>query len=71
MIKAQQLIVEFTVVFVLAFVVTAVVSFLYSQISHGSGVFDWELAFRNGLLLGIVFPLSGVIMKRRRKGDSE
>ncbi len=50
----KVLLVEGTVIFTLTFVVTALVSFIYSLVAHGTGVVDWESAIRFGLILGIV-----------------
>lgn len=47
---------SFFVIFVLVFVVTAAVSFLYSLIVHGSGQADWGSAIRMGIILGIILP---------------
>ncbi len=42
----------------MAFVVAALVTYVYSLIAHGVGVVDWETAFQLGLVLGIVLPLT-------------
>ncbi len=47
---------EFALVFAITFVVAAAVSFLWSLIAHGSGVFDWGSAVRFGIIFGILFP---------------
>ena len=44
----------FAFVFVLAFISTAIVTYLYSWIVHGSGAFNWELAVILGIALGVV-----------------
>lgn len=64
--RIQQLLIEFVVVFAVTFLVSVLVTFLYSLIVHGAGVVDWEISIRNGILLGVVFPLSGAVMKRRK-----
>ena len=48
---------EFLVVSAITFIVAAVVSFLYSLIVHGSGVFDWTHAIRLALILGLALPM--------------
>jgi hypothetical protein len=47
---------DFIVIFALVFILTAIVSFLYSMIFHGHGVVDWESSFRFGIIFGIVIP---------------
>lgn len=47
---------EFGIVFTIAFVAAAIVSFLYSLIIHGKGDFDWGISFRLGIILGIILP---------------
>jgi len=48
-------------IFLLVFVVSAIVSYLYSLIAHGTGVIDWDSAFRFGLIFGISLPLAARI----------
>jgi len=47
-------------------VVSAAVSYLYSLIVHGTGVFDWATAFRFGISFGLLFPLIREIDRRQR-----
>jgi hypothetical protein len=60
--KATKWIREFLMAGAITFVVTAVVSFLYSLIAHGTGVVDWGYAVRFGVIFGIIIPW----MNRRR-----
>jgi hypothetical protein len=48
---------SFVIIFVLVFIVSAITTFLYSLIAHGTGLVDWESAFRFGLIFGISLPL--------------
>jgi hypothetical protein len=48
---------SFIMIFLLVFVVSAIITFLYSLIAHGIGVVDWDSAFRFGLIFGISLPL--------------
>lgn len=41
----------------IAFVVAAVVTYLYSLVVHGAASVDWETAFELALTLGVVLPL--------------
>ncbi len=48
---------SFAIIFVVVFVVSAITTYLYSLIAHGTGVVDWDSAFRFGLVFGISLPL--------------
>jgi len=48
---------SFLIIFVLVFAVSAITSFAYNLIAHGTGLFDWDSAFRFGLIFGISLPL--------------
>ena len=50
----KKLFVEFVTIFMLSLVATAVVTFLWNIIGHGTNAVDWELSFRFALILGIV-----------------
>jgi hypothetical protein len=50
------LIVEFGIVFAIALVVTAIVSFLWNFIGHGESTIDWETAFRFALIFSMIMP---------------
>lgn len=41
-----------------AFVVAAVVTYLYGWVAHGYAAVDWETAFDMALILGIVLPVA-------------
>jgi hypothetical protein len=53
----------------LVFVVSAVVSFLYSLLAHGTGLVDWEGSVRFALILAIVFPAIREIDRRKFSGS--
>jgi hypothetical protein len=48
--------IEFVVMFFIVLVVNLIVTYLYGLIVHGSGVLDWETAFRFAVTLGLVLP---------------
>ena len=54
--KIKQYAIDFAVMFAIVFVVNLAVTYLYSLIAHGSGVLDWESAFRFGIMLGLILP---------------
>lgn len=62
--KVKSFFRSFVIVFAICFVVTAIVSYLYSLIAHGAGTVDWEVAFRMGVILGIVIPLIPLLEKK-------
>jgi uncharacterized membrane protein (DUF106 family) len=43
-------------VFSLVVIVSAIVTYLYSLIVHGSGIIDWETSFRLAIIFAIVLP---------------
>jgi hypothetical protein len=63
----KQYVIDFAVMFAVVFVVNLTVTFLYTLIVHGSGVIDWESAFRFGIMLGLILPW----MRRREKKQRE
>lgn len=50
----KKIFINFVVVFALTLVVSAIVSFLYSLIIHGTGTIDWETSFRFAIIFGII-----------------
>lgn len=52
----KQYIMDFATMFAVVFVVNLIVTFLYSLIVHGSGVIDWDNAFRFGIMLALILP---------------
>ncbi len=56
---------DFVVIFALAFVVTAAVSFLWSLLAHGAGVVDWGSAVRFGIIFGILLSWMGARQTKR------
>jgi hypothetical protein len=63
--KAREYILNFLLVFIVAFLVNAVISLLWNYFIRERG-FDvnWEQSFRLGLILGIVIPLSQALGKK-------
>jgi len=54
--RAVEAIREFALVTVLAFAVTAAVSYTWSALAHGEGTVAWAAAVRLAIVLGIVVP---------------
>jgi len=50
----KKLFLIFAGIFVLAFVVTAITTYIYSLIVHGTGIIDWETSFLFAITLGVV-----------------
>lgn len=53
----------FLLIFLIAFIVTAAVTFFYSQLVHSKGMIDWETSIRQGIIFGIIIP---VLQLRKR-----
>ena len=53
--RFKQAIIYFIGVFVLTFVVSAIVTLLFALTLHGASTIDWDLSFRNAILFGIMF----------------
>ena len=54
--KFGQRITEFLSIFVVAFIVSSGVSFLWNIIFHGASQVDWETSSRMGIILGFIGP---------------
>ncbi len=59
--------IDFATTFVVVFVVSAIVTFLYSLIVHGQGVEDWETSFRFAIILSVALPWIQRMKKQREK----
>jgi hypothetical protein len=62
----KTFITKFLIIFAVSFVVTVIVTFLYSLIFHGNGIADLETAFRLAIIFAIIFPVLGLIEKKRK-----
>ena len=63
----KELFIGFVTVFAVTLVVAAIVSYLWSLIAHGAGVFDWETSFRFAVIFGIIF--SWMDARERKKKE--
>jgi len=54
--KMMSRILEGFVTFVIAFVISVIVSGLWNTAAHGFFSVDWESSFRLGIILGIISP---------------
>jgi hypothetical protein len=50
----KKLVVEFVIVFAVALMTTAIVTFLWNIIGHGESTLDWETSFRFAIIFGII-----------------
>lgn len=55
--KVTTFIVNFSVISFISFLVSIIVTYLYSLITDGTGSIDWLVSIRNGLTFGIILPL--------------
>ncbi len=56
----------FLIVGPIVFLVSLIVTYLYSLIVHGSGVWDWEMSIRLGIIFGIALPLATQFGKKAK-----
>jgi hypothetical protein len=61
----KEVVTGFLLVGPIVLVVSLVVSFLYSLIVHGSGLWDWELSIRLAIIFGIAIPIVGQVGKKK------
>lgn len=61
--KIKRFLIDFLIVFTVAFVVNLIVVFLWNLIAHGQGSFEWETPLRFAIILGIILP----ILLRKKK----
>ncbi len=52
--KTKEKFNHFVLVFVIAFISAAIVTYLYSFIVYGIGIVNWELSIVLGIVLGII-----------------
>ncbi len=50
----KNLVVEFVTVFAVTLVTSAIVTFLWNLIGHGTSAVDWETSLRFAIILGII-----------------
>jgi hypothetical protein len=63
----KQYVFDFAIMFAVVFIVNLVVTFFYSLFVHGSGVIDWDTAFRFGIMLAFILPW----VRRREKKQAQ
>jgi hypothetical protein len=59
---------NFISVFALVFIISSLVSYLYSLVIHGDGVVDWGTSVRLGIILGLILPWT--ISRKVKRGES-
>jgi hypothetical protein len=52
--KNKKLVIEFVIVFAVAFVTITLVTFLWNFIGHGESSVDWQTSFRFAIIFGII-----------------
>ncbi|KQC09844.1 MAG: hypothetical protein APR54_12440 [Candidatus Cloacimonas sp. SDB] len=63
--KFKQGLITFFTLFIISFVVSIAVTFLWSLVFHETTQIDWENSFRLALILGIIISIIDV---RKEKG---
>jgi hypothetical protein len=56
----------FVVYFVLVFVVSAAVGYLYSLMAYGQGIVAWESSLRLAFIFGVVLPIVHELERRQK-----
>jgi hypothetical protein len=56
--SAKKFLKDFLIIFCIAFVVSILVTFLYELIFHGTGLIDWSVSLRQGIIFGIILALA-------------
>lgn len=64
--NAKNLFTGFFIHFLLVFIVSAGVSYLYGLAAHGHGGADWRLSFQLASILGISLPLAAELNRRKK-----
>jgi len=64
--NAKRFAIGFIIMSPITFIITAIISFLYSLIVHGSGAVDWEHSISLALILGITVPLVRELEKKQK-----
>lgn len=54
--NTKKILIDVATTFALAYVCTAIVTYLYSLIVHGVGIIDWEISFIMAVILGWMVP---------------
>ena len=57
-INTRQVLRDIAITTPITFIVTALVTYLYSMIVHEVGAVNWETAFQLAVIFGIVLPLT-------------
>ncbi len=55
--KTKAFFLEFTVIFMITFVVASLVSYGWNYVTKGQGIFNWGIAFQFAIMLAIICPM--------------
>lgn len=64
----KSFLIDFVSLFLLVFVVTSIVTYLWNLIFHDAGVVDWGTSFSMAVILGIILAL---LKARECKGQRQ
>ena len=64
--KIKRFLIDFVIVFALAFVTHTIVVYLWNLIRHGEGAFDWVFSLTLAIVLGIVLPITTAMMSKEK-----
>ena len=64
--KIRDFLIRFAITFAVVFVVNAIVVYLWNLIAYGQGAFNWGLSFTLAVIVGIVLPVTRVMMSKEK-----
>ncbi len=64
--KIKRFLIDFVIVFALAFVTNAIVVYLWNLIRHGEGAFNWVSSLTVAIVLGIILPITTAMMSKKK-----
>ena len=64
--KTMKFLRDFAITFVIVFIISTIVSYLYGLIADGAGSVDWGASIRLAIIFGIIFPAIRIIERRQK-----
>ena len=62
----KSLLTEMLITFIAAFVVAALVTFLWNSLRHGTAVVDWDTVFTLSIIFTVVVPLANALKQKNK-----
>jgi len=67
--KTKAFFLEFTVIFLITFVVASLVSYGWNFITKGQGVISWGTAFQFAIMLAIICPMLDLMKSEKNQQE--